>query len=114
MIVETHLSGEEKVKKFIYFNPYKKEIQLKTYNCGWWNDISCEIRDEHDNIILKVPSLEVDNFNFYDYLPINCSMPKIISTKGKIFLSPNEVNLGLFNNKFYGRHSTLFLELMIN
>jgi hypothetical protein len=59
-------------------------------------------------------NLEVDNFNFYDYLPINCSMPKIISTKGKIFLSPNEVNLGLFNNKFYGRHSTLFLELMIN
>ena len=61
MIVETHLSGHEKSKKFIYFNPYKKDIRLHTYNCGWWNDISWEIRDEYDNIILKVPSLEVDN-----------------------------------------------------
>ena len=61
MIVETQLSGEENTKKFIYFNPYKKDIRLYTYNCGWWNDISWEIRDEHDNIILKVPSLEVDN-----------------------------------------------------
>tara|TARA_B100000902_G_C26895106_1_gene709331 strand:- start:181 stop:486 length:306 start_codon:yes stop_codon:yes gene_type:complete len=61
MIVETQLSGEENTKKFIYFNPYKKDIRLHTYNCGWWNDISWEIRHEHDNIILKVPSLEVDN-----------------------------------------------------
>lgn len=61
MLIETKLSGKEKRKSFIYFNPYKKEVFLETYNCGWWGDISWEIRDEHDNIILMAPSLEISS-----------------------------------------------------
>lgn len=32
-------------------------------------------------------------FYFYDFLPINCNMPKIILSNKRIFFSPNEVNL---------------------
>jgi len=50
------MSKENNVKKFIYFNPYQKKIRLRTNNGGWWNDISWEIRDEHDNLIIRAPS----------------------------------------------------------
>ena len=53
MLIKTKMNNENKIKRFIYFNPYNKKIRLKTDNGGWWNDISWEIRDEHDNMILK-------------------------------------------------------------
>ncbi len=59
------MNKENNVKKFIYFNPYQKKIRLKTNNGGWWNDISWEIRDEHENIIIKAPSLTIENVGSY-------------------------------------------------
>ena len=66
MIIKTMMNKENNIKKFIYFNPYKKRIKLKTDNGGWWNDISWEIRDEHDNIIVRAPSLYIENVTSYN------------------------------------------------
>ncbi len=60
------MSKENNVKKFIYFNPYKKRIKLRTNNGGWWNDISWEIRDEHDNIVIRAPSVLIQNVVNYN------------------------------------------------
>ena len=64
-LIEVEMDKINNIKKFIYFNPYNKRIKLKTDNGGWWSDISWEIRDEHDNIILRAPSYKINNVTNY-------------------------------------------------
>ena len=64
-LIETEMDKTNNIKKFIYFNPHDKKIKLKTDNGGWWSDITWEIRDEHENIILIAPSIIINNVTNY-------------------------------------------------